>query len=427
MNFAALTPAAERLAAQSPHFLAELRQQALARFLESGLPSPRQEAWKYTNLAQIERKSLSLVQTAPTIDADSIRAKLLADCWHLVLVDGKVSEEFSRLPNRPQQAIVLDLKTALCHHPELIAQGLGQAVDQPHGLIDLNTVLFQDGAFIYLKPQVKLEPIQILHLHTQAALIPTRHLIVLEEGAQACVIETYLGTADGLAVHVSEALLGEHSYLQHFKTQQEQDQAFHFGGLYVKQAANSCFRQAQFALGGRLARSEIHVRLEQNSRCELQGLHWAKGQSHLDSHTLIVHTAPGATSREVYKAIAEDRGRSVFQGRIVVQPGAQKTDAAMENRNLLLSEAAEVDSQPHLEIYADDVKCSHGVSIGQLDQDALFYLKTRGLELEAARELLLYGFANAMIAEVPLASLRAFLHRQVDQHFTALNLETAVL
>ncbi len=427
MNLAALTQAAERLAAQSPPFLAKLRQQALARFLESGLPSPRQEAWKYTNLAPLERKGLSLVQATLNVDANLIRAKLLADCWHLVLVDGKVRAEFSRLPNDPEQAIVLDLDTALGCHPGLIARGLGQAVDQPHGLIDLNTALFQGGALIYLKPRAKLKPIQILHFQTQAALIPTRHLIVAEEGAQACVIETYLGTGDGLSAHISEALLGPNSRLEHYKIQQESAPAFHFGGLYVKQEDYSYFSQAQFALGGRLARSEIHVRLGSNSCCELQGLHWAKGQCHLDSHTLVVHAAPSATSREVYKAIAEDRGHSVFQGRIVVEPSAQKTDATMENHNLLLSEAAEVDSKPHLEIYADDVKCSHGVSVGQLDQDALFYLQTRGLELEAARELLLYGFVNAMIAKVPLASLRAFIHREIDRCFAALTLETAAL
>jgi Fe-S cluster assembly protein SufD len=418
---------AERLARQSPAWLAGLRQQALARFVGSGFPSPRQEEWKYTNVAPIERKRFALAETSGNANADWVRSKLLPNCWHLVLIDGQVAWEFSQLPKQ-NQTIVSDLGTALLRHQELTARGFGQAVDDNHGFIDFNTALFQNGALIYLGGGAHLEqPIQILHVQTQAAAIPTRHLILLEEGAAATVIETYVGTdAGGLSAHVSEALLGPSSRLEHFKIQQESDTAFHFGGLYVKQGPHSHFNQTQFALGGFLARSEIHVSLGEGSRCTLDGLHWANGRRHLDSHTLIVHAAPGSTSRETYKALAEGSGRSVFQGRIVVQPGAQKTDAAMENKNLLLSEAAEVDSKPQLEIYADDVRCSHGVSVGQLDEDALFYLQTRGIRPKAARQLLIYGFVNTLIEAVPVVSLRTFLHRELDHRFDAIELENTL-
>ncbi len=414
----------EILANQSPAWLARLRRHALARFLNSGFPSPRQEEWKYTNLTPIERKRFLLANTAGGADAGWIKSKLLPDCWHLVLIDGQVAD-FSHPPKGA--VIVSDLGTALLHHNELIARGFGQAVDESHGFIDFNTALFRGGALIYLSRGAHLtQPIQILHVQTKAQAVPTRHLIVLEEDTAATVIETYVGTEAGLSAHVSEALLGPGSHLEHFKIQQESERAFHFGGLYVKQGAASHFSQTQFALGGFMARSEIHVQLGEGSQCTLQGLHWANGRRHLDSHTRIIHAAPGGTSRETYKALAEDAGRSVFQGRIVVQPGAQKTDAAMDNKNLLLSEMAEVDSKPQLEIYADDVRCSHGVSIGQLDQDALFYLQTRGIDPKAARQLLIYGFVNALVEAVPVAPLRAWLHQELDHRFDAIDLENTL-
>lgn len=410
---------AEHLANQSPAWLARLRRQAMARFLHSGFPSPRQEEWKYTNLAPIERKRFPLVAKPGNVDADWIQAKLLPDCWHLVVIDGQTALEFSNLP---PEAIVCDLGSAL--HRDWIAKAFEQAVDESHGLIDFNTALFQGGALIHLSAGTHLaQPIQVLHVQTQTAAVLTRHLIILDEGAAATVIETYAGTGAGLSAHVGEALLGPRSRLEHCKIQQESEYAFHFGGLYVRQGPASHFSQTQFALGSLLARSEIHVHLDEDSQCILTGLHWANGRRHLDSHTRIVHAAPGGTSRETYKALAEDAGRSVFQGRIVVQPGAQKTDALMNNKNLLLSETAEVDSKPQLEIYANDVQCSHGVSIGQLDQDALFYLQTRGIGPKAARQLLIYGFVNALIEAVPVAPLRAWLHQELDHRFDAIDLQ----
>lgn len=424
--FTAYQRSAERLTRQSPAWLAGLRRQALARFVGSGFPSPRQEEWKYTNVAPIERKRFALAETPGNASASWLRSKLLSDCWHLVLIDGQVAREFSRLPE-PGRAIVCDLDAALRYYEERVAQGFGRAVDENHGFIDFNTALFQGGALIYLSPGAQLkQPVQILHVQAQAIAIPTRHLVVLEEGAAATIIETYVGTEAGLSAHVSEALLGPNSRLEHFKIQQESDTAFHFSGLYVKQGPGSHFRQNQFAVGGFLARSEIHASLGEGSQCTLDGLHWANGRRHLDSHTRIVHAAPHGTSRQTYKALAEDSGRSVFQGRIVVQPGAQKTDAAMNNKNLLLSETAEVDSKPQLEIYADDVRCSHGVSIGQLDQDALFYLQTRGIGPRAARQLLIYGFVNALVEAIPVAPLRAYLHQELDRRFDAIELENTL-
>ncbi len=414
---------AETLASQSPAWLAGLRGQALGRFSKHGFPSPREEEWKYTNASAIERKRFAIATSPGSVDGAWIEEQLLPDCWHLVLIDGHFARDLSH-PALAGDVVFCDLHAAQMRHPDLLARGLGQAVDVDHGFIDFNTALFHGGALISLSPGTRLEhPIQILHIQTQPAAIPTRHLILLEEGSEATVIESHIGVAAGLTAHVSEILLGENAKLQHFKIQQEYERAFHFGGLYVRQAAGSRFLQTQFALGGFLARSEIHVHLEEGCEAVLDGLHWADGRRHLDTHTRLIHTEPNGTSRETYKAIAEDRGHSVFQGRIVVQPGAQKTDAAMNNRNLLLSDNAEVDSKPQLEIYADDVKCAHGVTVGQLDPDALFYLETRGIDAEAARQLLLYGFVNELIEAVDIEPLRGYLHQQLDHRFQAIELD----
>ncbi len=413
----------ESLAAQEPAWLAGIRRQALEKFERGGFPSPREEAWKYTNVSAIERKRFTIAAEPGGIDGEHIRSLLLPECWHLVLIDGHFQRDLSH-PALAGDVVLCDLGAARLRHPELLAENLGRAVDVDHGFLDFNTALFHGGALIRLKPGTRLpHPIQILHLQTQAAAIPTRHLMVLEAGAEATVIESYTGGEGGLTAHVTEVLLGENARLRHFKIQEEHARAHHFGGLYVRQSAGSDFTQTQFALGGFLSRSEIHVRLAENCRATLDGLHWADGRRHLDSHTRLIHAGPHGVSRETYKTIAEERGRSVFQGRIVVEPGAQKTDAAMNNRNLLLSDDAEVDSKPQLEIYADDVKCAHGVTIGQLDPDALFYLETRGIDAEAARQLLLYGFVNELIEAVEVEPLRRYLHGRLDRRFQAIDLE----
>jgi len=408
---------------ESPAWLAGLRHRAMARFAERGFPSPRAEEWKYTNVTAIERKRFPLAAAPGTVDPDWVKDHLLPDCWHLVLIDGHFHRDLSH-PALAGDVVFCDMGAALRRHADLLTEGFGQAVDEDHGFIDFNTALFHGGALIYLKAGTRLgQPIQILHLQTQEAIAPTRHLIVLEAGSEATVIESFTGRAGGLTAHVTEAVLDKDARLRHFKIQEEHERAFHFGGFYVKQADGARCRQVHFALGALLARSDIHHRLARGGEAVLGGFHWADGRRHLDSHTRLVHTEPEGVGRETYKAIAEGRGRSVFQGRIVVEPGAQKTDAVMNNRNLLLSDDAEIDSKPQLEIYADDVKCAHGVTVGQLDENALFYLETRGIDQEAARQLLLYGFVNECIEAVDVEPLRAYLHRQLDTRFNAIELE----
>ncbi len=411
------------LAENGPAWLAGLRRKALARFQAEGFPSPREEEWRYTHVTPIERKRFPIATESGQVDVAWVQQRLLPDCWHLVLIDGHFHRDLSH-PALAGDVVLCDLDSAQRRHPELLSQIFGQAVDEDHGFIAYNTALFHGGVLLQVGAGVALEhPIQILHIQTQAAAAPTRHLLRLAEGARATVIESYAGIEAGLTAHVTEVVLEENARLDHFKIQEEHDRAFHFGGFYVRQADGARCRQTHFALGALLARSDIHAQLGRGSETVFDGLHWADGRRHLDSHTRLIHAQPEGLSREIYKAIAEQRGHSVFQGRIVVEPGAQKTDAVMNNRNLLLSDDAEIDSKPQLEIYADDVQCAHGVTIGQLDPDALFYLETRGIDAEAARQLLLYGFVNELIEQVDVAPLRAWLHRQLDTRFNAIELD----
>ncbi|BCX81612.1 Fe-S cluster assembly protein SufD [Methylomarinovum caldicuralii] len=411
------------LAENAPAWLAGLRRKALERFVACGFPSPREEEWRYTNVTPIARKRFPVAAESGQVDVAWVQQRLLADCWHLVFIDGHFHRDLSH-PALAGDVILCDLDSALRRHPDQVSRILGQAVDEDHGFIAYNTALFHGGMLLWLQSGVELEhPVQILHIQTQPAAALTRHLIRLEAGARATVIESYAGVEAGLTAHVTEVVLAENAALDHVKIQEEHDRAFHFGGFYVDQADGARCRQTHFALGALLARSDIHARLGQGCETRFDGLHWADGRRHLDSHTRLIHARPDSVSREAYKAIAEQRGRSVFQGRIVVEPGAQRTDAEMNNRNLLLSDDAEIDTKPQLEIYADDVKCAHGVTVGQLDPDALFYLETRGIDQAAARQLLLYGFVNELIEQVGIVPLRAYLHRRLDDRFDAIELD----
>ncbi|CAG1772828.1 FeS cluster assembly protein SufD [uncultured bacterium] len=254
------------------------------------------------------------------------------------------------------------------------------------------------------------KPLHILHVSTRdEALANTRSLVGLGANAEAKLIETFAGTAGKsyLTAAVTEIRLGDNAGLDHYKVQVESDKAYHFGGVYVSQEKTSRFKQSNLSFGGLLARNEIHAELGTGSECELNGLFLAKGRQHVDNHTLIHHLEPYGTSRETYRGVLAERARGVFQGRIVVHPQAQKTNAEMNNRNLLLSEDAEIDAKPQLEILADDVKCSHGVAVGQLDPESVFYLVSRGVDSETARNMLTFAFANEMVEKIGLDSLRA--------------------
>lgn len=397
-------------------WLKTFREQAAAGFRQRGFPGLREEEWNYTNLSRLEKQRFKAADglAVSALAVDLIDRYRLKEASSVVLVDGLFSPEQSMIGDLPEGVVLGSVKDICNRDPDRV-ESLLHTLSQreQNGFVDFTGAYFRDGFYLDIPEGVTLDrPVQILHVSTQPeGLAVLRHLVTLGRHAAAHLIETWTGddAADGLNAAVTEIRLAEGACLDHYKLQLEGTRSFHFGGIYVDQAPSACFRQHQIALGGLLARTEIHSRLARQSECELNGLFLASGRQHLDTHTLIHHAEPDAESREHYRGIASERGRGVFSGRILVEKQAQKTAAEMSSRNLLLSEDAEIDCKPQLEIHADDVKCSHGVTVGQLDDESIFYLQSRGISEATARNMLTFAFANEQIEKIGIEAVRGLV------------------
>lgn len=387
--------------------LTALKSQALEKFNAFVANSVREEEWRYTNLSALAKKNFPLARNKTDINLDVLKQWKLKDCYHFVLVDGFFNEQVSYLP----EAVDICAASVECANP---GEYIKIADD---GFWILNMVLSKNGLYLNLgKNEILDKPLQIVHLVTQEVMVNTRHCVILEENAQATIIETFVSLENNqsyLSNSILEVVIKNNAELTLYKLQNESEKAFHFGGAYIEQAKNSKFTHHNFALGGLLARSEIHCELETGAECELNGLYLGKNRQHLDNHTRINHNKPDGISREFYKGILKDRARGVFQGRVIVAENAQKTDSQMNNRNLLLSSDAEIDTKPQLEIYADDVKCSHGMTVGQLDEKSIFYLQSRGIDEGTAKHILTFAFANEMVEKVEFEPLKQLLQQQL--------------
>jgi len=414
---------AATLPGQQLAWLNELRATALQQFASCGFPSLREEEWRYTNVAGIEKNQFAATSSASSvaIDTDWLKSVQLPDVWSVVVVDGFVDNTLSQLDGIPDSVTVTSMANAIATNPDLLQTHLGQAVSNTeHNFIAFNTAWFADGLFIHVPvKQVLAKPIQILHLNTRIdVLAATRNVIIIDELAQVQLIETFVGNDHAYLTNaVTEVFVGQQAQAEFYKVQIESDKAYHFGGTYVKQARDARFTQHNFALGGLLARTDMHTDLETAAECELNGLYLGVKRQHIDNHTRITHLKPHGVSRELYKGVLDDRARGVFQGRVIVAEDAQKTDSQMNNRNLLLSPDAEADTKPQLEIYADDVKCAHGVTVGQLDEKSVFYLQSRCVDEETARNMLTFAFANEMVDKVKHKNLHDLILTQVLARF----------
>lgn len=404
-------------------WLRELRNEALKQFSGRGFPSLREEEWRYTNVSGIEKNLFepSLEPSDQKIDNVWLKNYRLTDCWQIVLVDGYYSAELSNLAGIPKNVTIKSLNELLETDAEQVEPYFGQAVGiDEHSFVAFNTAWFGDGAFIRIPAKTVLDkPVQLLHVVTDPnRLAATRNLVIAESMTQAQMIETYIGVDQAyLSAAVTEVFVEQNADLTLYKAQCESEKAYHFGGTYVKQARDARFNHHNFAFGSLLARSDIHVDLGHASECNLNGLYLGIKRQHLDNHTRINHLEPYAVSREVYKGVLDGRARGVFQGRVVVAEDAQKTDSEMNNRNLLLSNDAEADTKPQLEIYADDVKCAHGVTVGQLDEKSVFYLQSRCVDEETARNMLTFAFANEMVTKITQKSLHDLVLAEVLKCF----------
>ncbi len=403
-------------------WLARARRAALERFAASGYPAAHDEEWKYTSVAAIEKQAFRAVsRRAGDLDAAAalVAGLALADAGHLlVFVDGHHYPKLSAPGRLPAGARLTSLNEQFETAPESLEPYFADD-EQQTIFAELNTAFMADGAYLHLARGVVVEqPVHLVFIATQdgaaGATISPRNLIVAEEGAQATVIEHYAGTdgAPYLTNAVTRIFAAAGATLAHYKLQQEGAQAFHVAGIHARQAQGSTLSSHSTSLGALLTRNDISTAFEASGcAATLDGLYLVGGRQHVDNHTRIDHGAPNGTSHEFYRGVLDGRSRAVFNGKVVVHPGAQKTNAQQANHNLLLSRDAEIDSKPQLEIYADDVKCTHGATIGQLDDNQLFYLRARGVPETMARSLLVHAFAHDVVERIRVAALRTRLEQ----------------
>jgi Fe-S cluster assembly protein SufD len=406
--------AALRRGRQEPAWLASLREAAYDRFAERGFPTTRQEAWRFTSVAPIASTSFARPEPGARLgSAEALRLSLGAGAPgpRVVLVNGRLAPELCALEGGVR---VESLAAAVERDGAGLASLLGGVAIDANPFADLNTAFAEDGAIVRIPPGQVLEaPLHLLYVSAPTSRGPSvshpRTLIVAGRGSQATVVEKFGGPEERVYFSnaVTEVVLEDAAVLDHYRIQREGRAAYHVATLAVRQGRDSRYRSLRLALGAALARAELRVRLEgEGSECRLDGLFLADGEQHTDTHTSIDHAVPHTMSRELYKGIVGDRARGVFHGTILVRPGAQKTDAHQSNQNLLLSRQALVHSTPALEIHADDVKCKHGSTTGQLDAAALFYLRSRGIGAEAASSLLTFAFASDVVSRIRVPALR---------------------
>ena len=405
---------------KEPPWLGQIRERAAEGFSRLGFPSPRQEEWRYTDVGPIRQ---GVFESTPAesngINAETLEQITLGrlECPRLVFVDGHFSVELSRLEGLPEEVRVASLAHILAAEPDLVEPYLARFADhKEHFFMALNAAFMGRGALVYV-PDGKLvnDPIHLMYLSTAAdppLAIHPRNLVVAGDNSQVAVLESYIGLGQGsyFTNQVTELVAGQNAIVDHYRFHQESQQAFHISMLQIQQARNSNVRAFNATLGGALTRNEVNVVLDgEGAECSLDGLFVLAGRQHVDNHTRLEHARAHCDSRELYRGILDEKATGVFHGRIVVQPGAQKTDSKQSNDNLLLSDQALINTKPQLEIYADDVKCTHGATVGQLDEEAIFYLRSRGIDETAARSLLTYAFASQVVNRIRMEAVRTEL------------------
>jgi Fe-S cluster assembly protein SufD len=401
------------LAPAEPAFVQALRRRGLERFMALGFPSNKQEEWRLTNVAPIAQGTFHRAGSDPdAVEPEQIAPFDFPAAARLVFVDGRYSARLSSITGLPPGVVVTSLAEALTATPGLVEPWLGRlAVVDQQPFVALNTAFLRDGAFIHAPRGAATGLIHLLFLSSSEEGRPTvsypRNLFVAGENSQLTVVETYAGSGAYFNCPVTEMVAGPNSVVDHYKVQRESRDAFHVATFQVQGERNSVPRSHSISLGGGLVRNDVNAVLAgEGIDCILNGLYLVDGRQHVDNHMRVEHAKPHCASHELYKGVLDGKARAVFNGLIHVHPGAQKTDAKQSNRNLLLSRDAIANSNPQLEIYADDVKCTHGSTVGQLDEDAVFYLRSRGIGEEAARSLLTWAFASDIVERIQVEPVR---------------------
>jgi Fe-S cluster assembly protein SufD len=419
---------AEReLSAIGPGALHRLREAAIQRFAALGFPTLDDEDWRFTPLAALTQTSFKPAPNRTTDRAVIERLEIPADGPRLVFVNGRFVPAHSSVQNLPPGIVMAGLNDALKSHLDRLEPHLAQYADyQDQAFTALNTAFIQDGPFVFLPKNTVLErPIYLIHVSAgsdEATVSHPRTLIVAETNTQANIVEAFVGQGEDVYFTnaVTELVASEGANIEYVKLQRESLHAFHVHTLQLQLAKSSNVKSHTVNFGGRLVRNEVNAVLDgEGCECTLNGLSIASGEQHVDNHTRIDHAKAHCASHELYKSILDGNAHGVFNGRIYVHPNAQKTDAKQTNQTLLLSENAVIDAMPQLEIFADDVKCTHGATVGQLDAESIFYLRSRGIDKDEARALLTYAFANDNISRIGVEPLRARLEKLLivtDEH-----------
>ncbi len=425
---------AARAVRDEPQWLTLMRRSAMASFGRLGFPTPALEDWHYTSLSSIADVPYTIGGAASSTTVADLTAYMINADWPtIVLLNGSYSPSLSSLDALAAGVCVMDLTTAMREQPALVQQHLGSVAVSEHAMTALNTGLMQDGVVVFVPANVVSDtPIHVLHVSDAAAAASAtfpRTLIVAERSAMVTVLESFVGLADVayFTNHVAEVVVGENATVNHTKIQRESEQATHVSMTEVHQARDSHYVNFSMAVGASLSRTNVYTVLDgENCGATLNGLYLGKGSQHTDHQTRIEHAQPNCFSRELYKGVLDGSSHAVFNGKVYVHAIAQKTDGKQSNHTLLLSPDAKIDTKPQLEIFADDVKCTHGATVGRMDEAGLFYMKSRGVPSETARRLLTYAFAADVIETIANDTVKHALEQLTLERYAGSAVHAAV-
>ncbi|MGD1086025.1 MAG: Fe-S cluster assembly protein SufD [Verrucomicrobiota bacterium] len=413
--------------APGPAWLQSRRQAALARAARLDFPTTQNEEWRFTRVTPILKLPLHPVAApARRLTRQEIAPFTFGlECWRLVFVDGRFCAELSSLPAPGAGVEAGSLRAALAGGaPGLEPHLTHCAGDEANVFTALNTAFFQDGALVRAAAGGAVaQPVHLLFIATAAeagATAHVRNLIVAGPGSEMKILETYATLADGQSFTnaVTELVVGDEARMDHCKIQEEGRRAFHIAHIAARQGRGGRWTSHSISTGAHLSRHQIQTLFQgEGGHCLLNGLYLAHGDQRVDHHTIVDHAKPRCESHEFYHGVLSGRAQGVFNGKIFVRQDAQKTNAKQTNRNLLLSDEAVIDTKPQLEIFADDVKCTHGATVGQIDEEAIFYLRSRGIGLERARQIMVRAFASDVVGRIPLEPVRAHLNLMLTERF----------
>ncbi len=423
-----------KLNGQSESFLNEIRKEAMDRLSELEFPTNRNEEWKYTDVSPILKHNFipAVNTTIPEFTKEEIKKYLFHnfDYHLLVFVNGFFSSELSIISQLPKGVVVGSLKKISKEDPELISRYVNKISKIDNAFNALNTAYVLDGLVVIVPDGIAVEkPIQVLYLNTsenELVLSLPRNLIIAGKNSQVSVIANYSGFGDKLYFNniTTEIFVDEYAVVDLCKVQSENENSYHIEKVQAQQKKNSLFNHYNVTFGGAIVRNDINSLLDgENTETHYYGLYMANGKQHVDNHTFIDHAKPNCMSNELYKGILDDNSRGVFNGKIIVRQDAQKTNAYQQNKTILLSKSATIDTKPQLEIFADDVKCSHGATVGHLDEISEFYIRSRGVPQELAKSMLIRAFANDVIETIKIEPLKEQINHMIFDHLHRVEIE----